>query len=313
MTADQRDEQIRAVSFVTWVGLVLNLVLAGMKIVAGIFGNSRAVTADGIHSLSDLATDVSLLIGVRLWTAPPDDLHPYGHKRYETLLTAGIGVLLAVVAVGIVVDAAVAYSEEHIRHAQLIAFWAAVASIVIKEALYRWTAHYGRLHKAPSVVANAWHHRSDALSSIPAAASVLLAFIFPALHWVDLVGSVIVAFFIIHAAWEVTIPALNELVDKGVSDEVRTDLTRLALSIDGVCDVYKLRTRFQGLAVFVDLHIAVDKNISVEEGHAIADAVEQILESSKHDVADALVHVDPYDHAEPMPRPIRRRRHGAWE
>ena len=138
MTADQRDEQIRAVSFVTWVGLVLNLVLAGMKIVAGIFGNSRAVTADGIHSLSDLATDVSLLIGVRLWTAPPDDLHPYGHKRYETLLTAGIGVLLAVVAVGIVVDAAVAYSEEHIRHAQLIAFWAAVASIVIKEALYRW-------------------------------------------------------------------------------------------------------------------------------------------------------------------------------
>ena len=142
---------------------------------------------------------------------------------------------------------------------------------------------------------------------------MLLAFIFPALHWVDLVGSVIVAFFIIHAAWEVTIPALNELVDKGVSDEVRTDLTRLALSIDGVCDVYKLRTRFQGLAVFVDLHIAVDKNISVEEGHAIADAVEQILESSKHDVADALVHVDPYDHAEPMPRPIRRRRHGAWE
>ncbi|MCG8533251.1 MAG: cation diffusion facilitator family transporter [Desulfovibrionales bacterium] len=313
MTADQRDEQIRAVSFVTWVGLVLNLVLAGMKIVAGIFGNSRAVTADGIHSLSDLATDVSLLIGVRLWTAPPDDLHPYGHKRYETLLTAGIGVLLAVVAVGIVVDAAVAYSEEHVRHAQLIAFWAAAASIVIKEALYRWTAHYGRLHKAPSVVANAWHHRSDALSSIPAATSVLLAFIFPALHWVDLVGSVIVAFFIIHAAWEVTIPALNELVDKGVSDEVRADLTRLALSIDGVCDVYKLRTRFQGLAVFVDLHIAVDKNISVEEGHAIADAVEHILESSKHDVADALVHVDPYDHAEPMPRPIRRRRHGAWE
>ncbi|SIN68519.1 cation diffusion facilitator family transporter [Halodesulfovibrio marinisediminis] len=290
----RRIQQIAAVSKVTWVGLVINVLLALIKIVAGILGNSRAVTADGIHSLSDLLTDVSLLIGVRIWTAPPDDAHPYGHQRYETLLTAGIGILLAVVAIGIVVDASVAYSEQRLHHAKYVALWAALLSIVVKEVLYRWTAYYGRLHKAPSVIANAWHHRSDALSSIPAAASVLVALAFPNLYWVDLVGSIIVAFFIIHAAWEVAMPAVNELVDKGVSTETVEDLKKLAESVDGVLDVHKVRTRYQGVAVFVDLHVAVDGSISVEEGHAIADRVETLLMNSEYDVADALVHVDPY-------------------
>ena len=301
----KRTEQIKAVSKVTWVGLVINVLLAFMKIVAGILGNSRAVTADGVHSLSDLVTDVSLIVGVRMWTAPPDDSHPYGHQRYETLITAGIGILLAVVGIGIVVDAAVAYSEQHIRHAKMIALWAALGSIVTKEILYRWTLFYGRLHKAPSVVANAWHHRSDALSSIPAAASVLVGLIVPEWHWVDLVGSIIVAFFIIHAAWEVTVPAINELVDRGAPIEVANGLRALALGVDGVKDVHKIRTRYQGVALFVDLHIAVDGNMTVQEGHAIADAVEKTLESSKFDVADALVHVDPHG---PVTEGRRRRR-----
>lgn len=305
----KRAEQVAAVSRVTWVGLIVNVLLAAVKIVAGIMGNSRAVTADGIHSLSDLVTDVSLLVGVRMWTAPPDDAHPYGHQRYETLITAGIGLLLAAVAIGIVVDASIAYSEQHLRHVKLVALWAALASIIVKEILYRWTAHYGRLHKAPSVVANAWHHRSDALSSIPAGASVLVALLFPELHWVDLVGSIIVAFFIMHAAWEVTMPAVNELVDKGVSTDTVDSLKRLAASVEGVKDVHKVRTRYQGLAVFVDLHISVDGAISVEEGHAIADKVESLLQSSEFDVADALVHVDPHV-AESRPQQRRTRRRG---
>lgn len=306
----KRAEQIAAVSKVTWVGLVVNVLLAVLKIVAGILGNSRAVTADGIHSLSDLLTDVSLLVGVRMWTAPPDDAHPYGHQRYETLLTAGIGLLLAAVAIGIVVDASIAYSEQHVRHAKAVALWAALASIVVKEVLYRWTAFYGRLHKAPSVVANAWHHRSDALSSIPAAASVLVALVFPELHWVDLVGSIIVAFFIIHAAWEVTMPAVNVLVDKGASEEVVEELKTLAASVEGVKDVHKLRTRYQGVAVYVDLHISVDGSISVEEGHSIADRVETLLLESEYDVADALVHVDPYMTKERYNQQRRIRRRG---
>ncbi|WP_066858689.1 cation diffusion facilitator family transporter [Halodesulfovibrio spirochaetisodalis] len=306
----KRIEKVAAISKVTWVGLIVNVLLAVLKIVAGIMGNSRAVTADGIHSLSDLITDVSLLVGVRMWTAPPDELHPYGHQRFETLITAGIGILLAVVAVGVVVDASVAYSEQHIHHAKLVALWAALASIVVKEILYRWTAYYGRIHKAPSVVANAWNHRSDALSSIPAAASVLVALIFPELHWVDLVGSIIVAFFIIHAAWEVTVPAVNELVDKGAPDDVLGGLKDLVLSVEGVMDVHKLRTRYQGLAVFVDLHISVDGKITVEEGHAIADSVENVLENSEYEVADALVHVDPVSSNDAKSQQRRRRRRG---
>lgn len=304
MTEDaKRAEQVAAVSKVTWVGLVVNVFLAAVKIVAGIMGNSRAVTADGIHSLSDLVTDVSLLIGVRMWTAPPDDAHPYGHQRYETLITAGIGLLLAAVAMGIVVDASIAYSEQHVRHVKFVALWAALASIVVKEILYRWTAHCGRRHKAPSVVANAWHHRSDALSSIPAAGSVLVALVFPELHWVDLVGSIIVAFFIMHAAWEVTMPAVNVLVDKGVPEDTVENLKKLAASVEGVQDVHKVRTRYQGVAVFVDLHISVDGSISVEDGHAIADKVETLLQGSEYDVVEALVHVDPH-----MPE-----RHGAQQ
>ncbi len=305
----KRAEQVAAISKVTWIGLIVNVLLAIVKIVAGIMGNSRAVTADGIHSLSDLVTDVSLLIGVRMWTAPPDDAHPYGHQRYETLITAGIGLLLAAVAIGIVVDASIAYSEQHLRHVKLVALWAALASIIVKEILYRWTAYYGLLHKAPSVVANAWHHRSDALSSIPAGLSVLVALVFPELHWVDLVGSIIVAFFIMHAAWEVTMPAVNELADKGVPKDTVESLRLLAASVEGVQDVHKVRTRYQGLAVFVDLHISVDGAISVEEGHAIADKVESLLQGSEYDVADALVHVDPYmpDRHEPWQRRTRRR------
>lgn len=304
----KRAEQVAAVSRVTWVGLIVNVLLAIVKIVAGIMGNSRAVTADGIHSLSDLVTDVSLLIGVRMWTAPPDDAHPYGHQRYETLLTAGIGLLLAAVAIGIVVDASIAYSEQHLRHVKLVALWAALASIVVKEILYRWTAHCGRIHKAPSLVANAWHHRSDALSSIPAAGSVLVALVFPELHWVDLVGSIIVAFFIIQAGWEVTMPAVNELVDKGVSKDTVESLKQLAASVEGVQDVHKVRTRYQGVAVFVDLHISVDGSISVEEGHAIADKVELLLQGSEFDVVDALVHVDPHmSESRPQRRRTRRR------
>ncbi|MEZ6854876.1 cation diffusion facilitator family transporter [Halodesulfovibrio aestuarii] len=289
----KRVDQIVAVSKVTWVGLIVNVLLSGLKIAAGIMGNSRAVTADGIHSLSDLVTDISLLLGVRMWTAPPDDSHPYGHQRYETLITAGIGILLAAVAMGIVVDASMAYSEQHVHHAKFVALWAALASIVVKEILFRWTAYYGRLYKAPSVVANAWHHRSDALSSIPAATSVLVALVFPELHWVDLVGSIIVAFFIMHAAWEVTMPAVNELVDKGVPKDTVESLKSLAASVGGVQDVHKVRTRYQGVAVFVDLHISVDGSISVEEGHAIAEEVENLLQQSEFDVVDALVHVDP--------------------
>lgn len=311
MTEDvKRAEQVAAVSKVTWVGLVVNVLLAALKIAAGIMGNSRAVTADGIHSLSDLVTDVSLLLGVRMWTAPPDDGHPYGHQRYETLITAGIGILLAAVAMGIVVDASMAYSEQHLHHAKFVALWAALASIVVKEILYRWTAHYGRVYKAPSVVANAWHHRSDALSSIPAAASVLVALIFPELHWVDLVGSIIVAFFIMHAAWEVTMPAVNELVDKGVPKEIVDSLEELAVSVEGVKDVHKVRTRYQGVAVFVDLHISVDASISVEEGHAIAEKVENLLQSSEFEVADALVHVDPQKSKEHGNQQRRTRRRG---
>ena len=282
---------------VTWVGLWINVLLSGLKIWAGLVGHSRAVLADGFHSLSDLVSDVALLIGVRFWSAPADEEHPYGHQRVESLITLGIALLLAVLSVMLVYDATLSLLAEERKSVGLIAALAALLSIVVKEALYRWTVRKGRELRSSALVANAWHHRSDALSSIPAALSSGIAHVAPGLAVLDLIGTIIVAVFLCAAAWKIAWPALNELTDRGASAEASARILSVAAAVPGVRDVHALRTRFLGAGTQVDLHVMVDGAMSVEEGHHVATAVEDAIMSMGSQMADVLVHIEPWSPA----------------
>lgn len=282
---------------VTWVGLLFNIFLVVFKILAGYFGNSRAVMADGVHSISDLVTDVAILVGVRYWNAPPDSDHPYGHRRLESLVALGIGIILVLVGIGIGWDA-VANLWTPQPPGGYLALVAALSSILIKEWLFRWTLAEGKRINSPALQASAWHHRSDAFSSIPAAAAVALSHLHPSLAICDPIGAILVSLFIIYSAWDICKPSLAVLMDQGVDEEVVKKLKAAAANVPGVENVHDLRTRYLGGSASVDLHIEVNPAISVMEGHAIADSVEEALKKLPiselgTEVIDVLVHVDP--------------------
>jgi len=281
--------------FVGWVGLFTNLALASIKMAAGVLGHSHAVVADAIHSLSDVATDVALLAGVRFWSKPADERHPHGHQRIETLVTVVIGVSLGAVALGLMWDAIVG---DHIRGSLTptpLALAAALLSIAIKEGLFRWTLAEGRKVDSPALIANAWHHRSDSLSSVPAAVAVAVAVVAPEFAFVDRIGALAVCIFILFAAKRIVTPALSELIDTGAPREDRRRLRQLAFGVEGVLDAEAIRTRYVGPNLVVDLHVEVDAGLSVEEGHAIGEAVGQKLLEHGPKVADVLVHVEPHE------------------
>lgn len=279
---------------VAWVGLGCNLALASAKAAAGVLGHSQAVLADAVHSLSDLATDLAIILGVRFWTAPADENHPHGHGRIETLVTVLIGLTLAAVAVGIGMRAIHGLRHGVEAPPTGIALAAAVLSIVVKEWLYRWTAAVGRELRSSATVANAWHHRSDAFSSIPAAAAVGVALIDPEWAVVDRVGAVVVCLLILQASWRILLPAVEQLIDRGAPAADRRRIEMLALEVDGVASAHAVRTRYVGAALSVDLHVEVDGGLSVAEGHAIAMAVRRKLVEEGPDVADAVVQIEPY-------------------
>ena len=298
----ERDRQrTHEILYVTWVGFWLNLILSVCKIVAGILGNSRAVVADGVHSLSDLVTDIVLLICVHFWMAPPDRSHPYGHRRLESLVSFGIGVVLGLVGIGIAWDAVSRIGQqEGERVGSLLALSAVLATIISKEILYRWTAKKGRELKSEALEANAWHHRSDALSSIPVSMAVAVAMWFPAWAVVDLVGAIVVAGFILYAAWKICLSASRVLIDGGSDNKVQTRIAEYAVRTPGVVSVHRLRTRFVGQGLQVDMHACVDAELTVGQGNAIAHALEDALCTAEAagyieiEIFDVLVHIDPW-------------------
>lgn len=294
--------QAREARRVTWLGLIGNLLLAGFKMAGGLLGGSQAVVADAVHSLSDSSTDVAVLIGVSYWSKPPDRTHPHGHGRIETLVTGGIGLMLAAVAVGLAYNAVVTLQERHASPPGGIALGAAFISIVSKELLYRWTVKVGRRIRSSAVVANAWHHRSDALSSIPVLLAVAGARLHPEWAILDHIGAIVVSVFIFRAAAMIAWPALKELIDTGAPPEVLQRIAGIALGVDGVARVHAIRTRRVGGRFHVDLHILVDGDISVRRGHDIAEEVQRRLIREERDLADVVVHVEPReDGDEPGP------------
>jgi cation diffusion facilitator family transporter len=291
---EQIAQNIAEVRKVTLIGIVINIMLSGIKFVAGIIGSSRAVLADAVHSLSDMTTDMAILFGIHYWTAPADENHPYGHWRIETMVTAFIGILLAVVAIGIGYGALVNIRQEHLKQPRWIAFIGAFISIVVKEFLYQWTIAIGRKVKSSAVIANAWHHRSDALSSIPALLSVMIAIISPKWSFIDQFGAIVVSLFILHASWKIIKPALEELAETGVSADRREQIRTLAQTTKGVISVHAVRTRRIGGSIYIDLHIMVDGAMSVHQGHSISKVVKQRLLEKGPEIADVVVHLEPY-------------------
>jgi len=294
-THDASREKI--VRKVTWVGLFVNLFLAGFKFIAGIFGRSQALVADAIHSLTDLTTDIAVIAGSHYWSLPPDDDHPYGHKRLETLVTVFIGIVLAAAGIGIGWKAISTLQQKDAAPPGWIAVLAALTSIICKEAIYRWTAATGKRVKSPALAANAWHHRTDAISSVPVLIAVGGAKAFPSWSFLDHLGAAVVSVFILHASIKIIWPALSELIDAGAPSETRKKIRALALKNVGVLQVHDIRTRYISSSIQVDLHIVVTGSITVRAGHVIADDVRNRIIAEMPEVLDVIVHVDPPEKA----------------
>jgi cation diffusion facilitator family transporter len=278
---------------ITGYGIAVNVLLAAFKLWAGIYGESQAVVADGIEALLDVFTVILVYAGSRFWSQPPDDTHPFGHGRMETLVAVGIGLSMVAAAAGIGWQAIVTLQERHGPPPGWIAVAAALASIIGKEILFRWTQAKGRELKSAAVIATAWHYRSDAFSSVPVVIAVTGAILMPSWTFLDHVGAIVVSVFILGAAFRIIWPNLKELVDAGAPAEMRKRIREIAARNQAVLQVHDIRTRFIGSSIQLVLHIVVNGGISVREGHAIAKEVEHRLIQDIEEVIDVEIHVDP--------------------
>ena len=291
-------ERSREIYKVTLVGGAVNVVLLVFKFVAGILGHSAAMVADAVHSLSDFVTDVIVLVFVRISGKPKDKSHDYGHGKYETLAMTIIGLALLIVAIGIVyggVMKIVAWRNgQELEAPGVLALWAALLSVVLKEAVYRYSMVKARQLNSQAVEANAWHHRSDALSSIGTAVGIGGA-IFLGQRWtvLDPVASVIVGLFIVKVSVDLLRNGIGDLMEQSLPDEVEAEILRLAASIEGIAEPHDLRTRRIGNHYAIELHILMDGDISLREAHDKASEVEYLLKDHYGPDTHVAVHVEP--------------------
>ncbi|WP_296899046.1 cation diffusion facilitator family transporter [Thiohalocapsa sp.] len=292
--AERLRERRSAIARTALVGAVANLVLSVVKILVGILGQSQSLVADGIHSLSDLATDALVWVAGRQASRGPDDEHPYGHGRYETMATLALSLVLLAVAIGVGWDAALRlFSPGDLLKPSWITLYAACASIAVNEWLYWYTLAYARRVRSDMLRANAWHHRTDAISSI--VVLIGIGGTLAGLPYLDAVAAFVVAVMIARIAWELGFDAARELVDTGLEPERLAAVRETILNVGGVRDLHMLRTRSMGGTVSTDVHVLVDPYISVSEGHLISVKVEQELKQRIDEIEDVTVHIDPED------------------
>lgn len=300
-------ERQREIYKVTLVGGAVNVVLLVFKFVAGILGHSAAMVADAVHSLSDFVTDVVVIAFVHISGKPKDKSHDYGHAKYETLAMTIIGMVLLVVAVGIVyggvVKIVVWTGGAQLEAPGWLALWAALLSIVLKEAVYRYSMVKARQLQSQAVKANAWHHRSDAFSSMGTAVGIGGAILLGQ-RWtvLDPVASVIVGLFIIKVAFFLLRDGIGDLTEQSLPDEVEDEILRLAGSVDGVTMPHDLRTRRLGNHYAIELHILMDPDITLREAHDKASEVEALLRLHYGNETHIAVHVEPRGLASEKPR-----------
>ena len=294
----EKSSREKGIYKVTIVGSIVNFLLLVFKFFAGIAGHSAAMLADAVHSLSDFITDIVVIVFVRIAGKPEDKGHDYGHGKYETLATAIIGLLLLCVGFGIFWNGASSIYT-FLRGGQLespgvVALVAALVSIVSKEILYQYTVIQGKKLNSQAVIANAWHHRSDALSSIGTAIGIGGAILLGD-HWrvLDPVAAVVVSFFIMKVSVRLLIPCVDELLEKSLPEDVEKEIEQTVLSFPGVSQPHHLRTRRIGNYYAIELHVRMDWKITLEEAHSTATAIENKLKEMFGKGTHVGIHVEP--------------------
>lgn len=290
MSDKQRYHQARKV---TLIGAVTNAFLGFIKVIFGVVGHSSALLADGIHSLSDLLTDVLVIIASKYGSQAADDSHPYGHQRIETAATMFLSLFLIIVGVGIVVDGMRHLFHTVVEPLDVDVIGVIVLSIIANELLFRYTRHVGEKIESPLIIANAWHHRSDAVSSLVVFVGVVGSLL--GYHHLDSIAASIVGLMIIKMGWTLGWNSVTELVDTGVDSNTLSKMESVIINCTGVVALHQLRTRSMGGGIFVDVHVLVGERLSVSEGHHIAQNVACALRNNVELIADVTVHVDPED------------------
>ncbi len=288
------DHRMESATRITWISVAVNAALIFLKFFGGYVGRSKALIADGIHSLSDLITDIVVLVGLHFFGQKQDESHPYGHGKIETLSAIAVGILLFFAAVKIGVDAATAIYRGELSIPHRYTIYIAALSVVFKEALYHLTVRIGRRIGSEAMIANAWHHRSDAWSSIIVVVGITLAIYVPNLQVLDSYAALLVSFFIIKVSFDISKSAISKIVDTSPSGEFRDDVTSITRSIPEVLACHDLMARYYADRIRMEIHIEVDPGMSVLEAHRVIDMVVEAITSRHPEVEKVLVHVDPH-------------------
>ena len=291
-------DRSKEIAKVTLTGSVVNLLLVALKFVAGVAGHSAAMISDAVHSVSDFVTDIVVLVFVRISARPEDESHDYGHGKYETVATLFIGLALAAAAIGIVVSGATKLAAwmqgEDLPAPGKLALWAALVSIVAKELLFQYTRIKGKHLNSPALEANAWHHRSDALSSIGAAVGIGAAILLGD-RWtvLDPLASIVVGAMLVKVAWNLLGPSFGELTDQSLPEKTEKEMLEIIGSVPGVSAPHNLRTRQIGNRVAAEVHIRLNGNMTLAEAHEKATEVERRFRDRFGSESHIIVHMEP--------------------
>lgn len=283
---------------VTMVGSAGNLALLTFKFVAGVLGHSSAMMADAVHSLSDFFTDLIVLLFVKVSAKPQDESHDYGHGKFETLATLFIGLALVGAAIGIIVSGSVKFAHwlggQTLEVPGKLALWAALISILVKEVLFRYTVVKGKRLNSSAMVANAWHHRSDALSSIGAAIGIGGAILLGE-RWavLDPLASIVVGGMLMKVAWELLKGSFGELTDQSLSADEEREIETIINSFDGVSEPHNLRTRHIGNRIAIESHVRMDGALPLSAAHEQATAIERKLKERFGPETLVTIHMEP--------------------
>lgn len=287
------------ISTVTVAGALANLALCAFKMIAGLIGRSSAMVADAVHSLSDLVSDIVVLVMVRISSKERDKGHDYGHGKFETLATVCVSLLLLIIGARLMAGGIKSISfvlkGGELHAPGLIALWAAIVSIIVKEVLFQWTKAVGKRVNSQAMIANAWHHRSDALSSVGAALGIGGAILLGG-RWtiLDPIVGCIISIILIVVAVKMALPAIAELTEASLPDDIENHIIGIIESVPGIMNAHDLKTRRTGPDIVIDVHVLVDAMMSVAEAHDITEDVENALRQEYGDSTQVSIHVEPY-------------------
>lgn len=292
---NQKIDSLKKLRHVTAVGLWINLLISLLKLLAGVASSSQALIADGWHSFSDCISDLVILVASRYWEAPADECHPHGHRRIEVAITAIIGLGLGVVATAIFFNGLISLHRDQVAESSELALIVVLLSLLAKEGLYHFTMWHARKIKSEVLRANAWHHRSDALSSVPVFIALTVSYYDSSWSFLDPLAALFVVFFLYKAAYEIAGPALQKLLDGGAPPQLVQQIRSEILDLSEIKGVNNIRTRYIGNhEIAVEVDIAVDGSFTVLKGHELANATRDRIKERIEDVVDVVVHVDPW-------------------